>query len=324
MNARHPQDEAMWGDLGMEEYYDNDDLEELDDDADPALLAQFDADALDEEQERALAAERARTVRGGEDDPHVEGGERLHKVLAHAGVASRRMCEKLITAGRVSVDGVTVTSLGIRIDPTVQTVCVDGSRVVTQRDVLTVILNKPAGVLTTMDDPQGRPTVGDYAQRFVDEHSDDLDHPDAIRLVHVGRLDGETEGLLLLSNDGDLSHRLMHPSYEIAKTYVALVAGRVEPATVRQLCRGVALEDGVTAADKMTVKDSGPHGSIVEITLHSGKNRIVRRLCQAVGHPVQRLARTKLGPLTLSGLKPGQMRRISAEELMALQREVGL
>ena len=142
--------------------------------------------------------------------------------------------------------------------------------------------------------------------------------------MHVGRLDTETEGLLLLSNDGELSHRLMHPSFEIAKTYVAIVEGQVEPWVPRKLRRGIELEDGEAKADRVTVKDSGPRGSIVEITLHSGKNRIVRRMLDAVGHPVTRLARTGLGPLRLGNLRPGQTRPLSGEEIAALQQEVGL
>ena len=142
--------------------------------------------------------------------------------------------------------------------------------------------------------------------------------------MHVGRLDTETEGLLLLSNDGELAHRLMHPSYEIAKTYVAIVKGRVEHWVPRRLRRGVELDDGEARADRVVVKDSGPTGSIVEITLHSGRNRIVRRMLAAVDHPVTRLVRTRLGPLTLGSLSPGEMRRLTGDEVVALQNEVGL
>ena len=152
-----------------------------------------------------------------------------------------------------------------------------------------------------MEDPEGRPTVAQYGRDYLAEHPE---LPDSLRLVHVGRLDTETEGLLLLSNDGELSHRLMHPSFEIAKTYVAIVEGQVEPWVPRKLRRGIELEDGEARVDRVTVKDSGPRGSIVEITLHSGKNRIVRRMLDAVGHPVTRLARTRLGPLRLDNLRP--------------------
>lgn len=314
-------------DLGTEEFYDEDDLEELDENADAEELAAFDAEALSEEDEAAADAARRRAARGGEDDPYVEDGERLQKVLAHAGVASRRACEGLIAAGRVAVDGVVVTEPGVRVDPLTQEIRVDGSRVLTNPDVVTVLLNKPAGVVTTMEDPEGRPTVAELGQRWVDEHVEELGGPEraaGVRLVHVGRLDTETEGLLLLSNDGELAHRLMHPSYEISKTYVAIVAGEVEHWVPRKLRRGIELEDGEIHADRVTVKDSGPGGSIVEISLHSGRNRIVRRMLAAVDHPVKRLARTRLGPLSIGGLRPGEMRALTGDEVAALQKEVGL
>nr|WP_300338208.1 pseudouridine synthase [Actinomyces sp.] len=320
----YPTDRMPLGELGGEEFYDADDVEELDEDADTTLLAAFDAEALDEDEEARLVAERERAGRGGADDPHVATGERLQKVLAHAGVASRRACEEIIAAGRVSVDGVVVTEPGVRVDPTCQEIRLDGSRVLTDPDVITVLLHKPAGVVTTMEDPQGRPTVAELAESYVSEHRAELDHPEAIRLVHVGRLDTETEGLLLLSNDGELAHRLMHPSFEIAKTYVAIVEGQVEGWVPRKLRRGVELDDGLAQADRVVVKDAGASGSIVEITLHSGRNRIVRRMMDAVGHPVTRLARTRLGPLRIGGLRPGQMRRLTGEEIAALQQEVGL
>ncbi|ALC99155.1 MFS transporter [Actinomyces sp. oral taxon 414] len=295
-------------DLTGEEFYDEDDLEELDE---PDETAGADAPA-------------GARPGGGAKDPHVPGGERLHKVLAHAGVASRRACEGLIAAGRVSVDGVVVTDQGVRVDPATQVIRVDGSRIIADPDILTVVLHKPAGVVTTMADPDGRPTVADFARRHLQAHAGDIAHPERVRLVHVGRLDTDTEGLLLLSNDGELAHRLMHPGYEIPKTYVAIVTGRVEPWAARKLRRGIELEDGPARADRVTIKDSGPAGSIVEITLHSGRNRIVRRMLDAVGHPVTRLVRTGLGPLRIGGLGPGRMRRLSGEELAALQREVGL
>ena len=299
-------------DLTGEEFYDEDDLEELEE---PDELDGPDGDG---------GIDGARSARGGAGDPHVPGGERLHKVLAHAGVASRRACEGLIAAGRVSVDGAVVTDQGVRVDPAAQVIRVDGSRIITDPDVLTVVLHKPAGVVTTMADPDGRPTVADFARRYLDEHAGDLARPDAVRLVHVGRLDTDTEGLLLLSNDGELAHRLMHPSYEIAKTYVAIVEGRAEQWVSRKLRRGIELDDGEARADRVTIKDSGPRGSIVEITLHSGRNRIVRRMLAAVDHPVTRLVRTRLGPLTLGSLSPGKMRRLTGDEVAALQNEVGL
>ena len=308
-------------DFGAQEFYDEDDLEELDEQADAGDLAAFDAEAIDEDEEARLLQMRERATKGGQDDPHVASGQRLQKVLAHAGVASRRACEQLIADGRVSVDGISVTEAGVRVDPLTQEIRVDGSRILTNPELITLMLHKPAGVVTTMEDPEGRPTVAQYGRDYLAEHPE---LPDSLRLVHVGRLDTETEGLLLLSNDGELSHRLMHPSFEIAKTYVAIVEGQVEPWVPRKLRRGIELEDGEAKADRVTVKASGPRGSIVEITLHSGKNRIVRRMLDAVGHPVTRLARTRLGPLRLGNLRPGQTRPLSGEEIAALQQEVGL
>ena len=299
-------------DLTGEEFYDEDDLEEPEE-----------PDELDG-PDGAGGIDGARSARGGAGDPHVPGGERPHSVLAHAEVTTRRACEGLIAAGRVSVDGAVVTDQGVRVDPAAQVIRVDGSRIVADPDVLTVVLHKPAGVVTTMADPDGRPTVADFARRYLDEHAGDIARPDRVRLVHVGRLDTDTEGLLLLSNDGELAHRLMHPGYEIPKTYVAIVSARVEPWAARKLRRGIELEDCPARADRVTIKDSGPAGSIVEITLHSGRNRIVRRMLDAVGHPVTRLVRTRLGPLGIGGLGPGRMRRLSGEEIAALQREVGL
>ena len=319
---RHARTESVpHSDFGAQEFYDEDDLEELDEQADAGDLAAFDAEAIDEDEEARLLQMRERATKGGQDDPHVASGQRLQKVLAHAGVASRRACEQLIADGRVSVDGITVTEAGVRVDPLTQEIRVDGSRILTNPELITLMLHKPAGIVTTMEDPEGRPTVAQYGRDYLAEHPE---LPDSLRLVHVGRLDTETEGLLLLSNDGELSHRLMHPSFEIAKTYVAIVEGQVEAWVPRKLRRGIELEDGEAKADRVTVKDSGPRGSIVEITLHSGKNRIVRRMLDAVGHPVTRLARTRLGPLRLGNLRPGQTRPLSGEEIAALQKEVGL
>ena len=319
---RHTRTESVpHSDFGAQEFYDEDDLEQLDEQADAGDLAAFDAEAIDEDEEFRLLQMRERATKGGQDDPHVASGQRLQKVLAHAGVASRRACEQFIADGRVSVDGITVTEAGVRVDPLTQEIRVDGSRILTNPELITLMLHKPAGVVTTMEDPEGRPTVATYGRDHLAEHPE---LPDSLRLVHVGRLDTETEGLLLLSNDGELSHRLMHPSFEIAKTYVAIVEGQVEPWVPRKLRRGIELEDGEAKADRVTVKDSGPRGSIVEITLHSGKNRIVRRMLDAVGHPVTRLARTRLGPLRLGNLRPGETRPLSGEEIAALQQEVGL
>ena len=329
MAARRTPDETLpVGELGAEEFYDEDDLEELDEtdsSVTAADLMAFDAEATGEDEEAEALGTRVRAARGGADDPYVAGGERLQKVLAHAGVASRRSCERLIAEGRVSVDGVVVTEVGVRVDPVAQEIRVDGSRILTDPDVLTVVLNKPAGVVTTMEDPDGRPTVAEYAQRYLAERGAAGEPASGtVRLVHVGRLDTETEGLLLLSNDGELSHRLMHPSYEIAKTYVAIVEGEVERWVPRKLRRGIELDDGPVAADRVTLKEAGPGGSIVEITLHSGRNRIVRRMLAAIGHPVRRLTRTRLGPLTTGGLRPGEVRALTGAEVRALQEVVGL
>ena len=325
MSTRRTFDQvAPVGELGSEEFYDEDDLEELDGSAGAGALASFDQDAIGEDEEAQELARRQRASRGGQDDPYVVGGERLAKVMAHVGVASRRASEAMITAGRVSVDGVTVREPGMRVDPASQEIRVDGSRLLADPDVLTVMLHKPAGVVTTMEDPQGRPTVAGLADRYLDEHAQELGVRERPRLVHVGRLDTQTEGLLLLSNDGELSHRLTHPSYEIAKTYVAIVEGRVAPWVPRKLRRGIELEDGPAQADRVVVKETGPRRSIVEITLHSGRNRVVRRMLAAVGHPVVRLSRTRLGPLTLAGLRPGQVRALTSQEVASLQREVGL
>ncbi|WP_205570012.1 pseudouridine synthase [Actinomyces lilanjuaniae] len=309
------------GELGAEEFYDDDDVEDLGEDAGAKALAAFDSEAVAEDEETRMLAERARTARGGADDPHVVGGQRLQKVLAHAGVASRRVCEAMIAAGRVSVGGVVVTEPGLRVDPLNQEIRVDGSRVLTDPGLLTLVLHKPAGVVTTMEDPQGRPTVARYARDYLADHSE---LSPATRLVHVGRLDTQTEGLLLLSNDGELSHRLMHPRFEIAKTYVAVVEGEVERWVPRRLRQGIELDDGPVQADRVTVKDTSARGSIVEVTLHCGRNRVVRRMLDAVGHPVTRLVRTRLGPLGLGRLAPGQVRALTQDEVAALQREVGL
>jgi len=310
-NSAERADAAL--DFGAEEFYDADDLEEIG----------YEADA----QAEAAGASTAGAQAPQPEDPYVVGGQRLQKVLARAGVGSRRVCEQLIAAGRVSVDGVRVTEPGVRVDPATQDIRVDGSRVLTDPDVITVMLHKPAGVVTTMEDPEGRPTVAEYADRYLSEHAEQLGGAEkaaALRLVHVGRLDADTEGLLLLSNDGELTHRLTHPSYEVPKTYVAVVKGRAAAGLPRRLRRGVELEDGPIAADRAVVKDSGPDASIVEVTLHSGRNRIVRRMLAAVGHPVIRLSRTRLGPLTLGNLRPGAMRALNGAEVSALQQEVGL
>lgn len=248
----------------------------------------------------------------GERDVHVPDGVRLQKVLAGAGLGSRRACEALITTGRVSVDGQVVRELGVRIDPAVNVVHVDGLRVQLDDSLITLALNKPAGVVSTMDDELGRPSLAQYV----------TDRPE--RLFHVGRLDAETEGLLLLTNDGELAHRLTHPSYEVLKTYLASVEGRVPKGLGKTLKHGVELEDGIVRVDGFQLKDSSPDASLVEIVLHEGRHHIVRRLMAEVGHPVTRLVRTKIGPIPLGNLRPGRTRVIAGAELGSLMKAVGL
>lgn len=243
---------------------------------------------------------------------HNPDGERLQKVLAHAGVGSRRACEDLIAQGRVAVDGVTIRQLGIRVDPLTAVIHVDGNRVQLDESLLTIALYKPPGVVSTMSDDQGRPTLSDYVQDRIE------------RLVHVGRLDIDTEGLILLSNDGELTHRLTHPSYGVPKTYIARVEGSVTRGLQRVMEKGITLEDGPVKADKFVVRETARRNSIIEITLHSGRNRIVRRMMDEVGHPVMELVRTQFGNITIGRLKPGQTRVIAGSELGALMRMVDM
>lgn len=239
-------------------------------------------------------------------------GVRLQKVLAGAGVGSRRVCEDLIAAGRVSVNGEVVRELGTRVDPERDVLHVDGLRVQLDTGHVTVALNKPLGVLSAMSDDRGRPTLAPLAAQIPQ------------RLYHVGRLDSDTDGLLLLTNDGELAHRLAHPSYEVPKVYVAQVAGSVAPGVRRALLAGIELEDGPVRADAFTIMERRGGASVVQLSLHSGRNRIVRRMLEAVGHPVQRLTRTSFGPVRLDGLRHGQTRPIEGAQLSQLMRVVGL
>jgi 23S rRNA pseudouridine2605 synthase len=245
------------------------------------------------------------------DRPEPEG-VRLQKVLAKAGVASRRVAEEMIVDGRVSVDGRTVTELGRRVDPDTAVIRVDGTRIIVRDDLVYLALNKPRGVHSTMEDDRGRPCVGDY----VRERSD--------RLFHVGRLDADTEGLLLLTNDGDLAHRLMHPSYEVFKTYMAEVPGPIPRDLGKRLRAGVELEDGLATADKFRVIDMNAGKAMVEVVLHEGRKHIVRRLLAEVGHPVRRLIRTKIGDVALGNQRPGSMRALNTEEISSLYAAVDL
>lgn len=233
---------------------------------------------------------------------------RLQKALASAGVASRRACEALIAGGRVEVNGEIVFEMGSRIDPAVDEVRVDG--VVVQLDVSKryFMLNKPRGVVSTMRDEQDRPDLREFTDRVED------------RLYNVGRLDTDTSGLLVLTNDGELAHRLAHPSFGVQKTYIAKVRGRVTPAVIQRLRDGIELEDGPIAVDAAKLLPGGTSRShsLVEVTLHSGRNRIVRRMLAAVGHPVEELVRRQFGPLHLGTLKHGELRELSSAERGAL------
>ena len=233
-------------------------------------------------------------------------GERLQKVLARLGFGSRRACEELIAAGRVTVDG-EVAQLGRRVDVDAETVvAVDGAPVGIRPDLVHYLLNKPAGVITTADDPQGRPTVVGLV-------------PDEPRVFPVGRLDGDTEGLLLLTNDGQLAHRLTHPSFGVEKEYLAEVTGTPSRGAIRTLRDGVDLDDGRTAPARVSTVQP----SVLRITIHEGRNRQVRRMCDAVGHPVRRLVRTRIGPLVDPRLKPGEWRTLTRDEVRSLEVAVG-
>ena len=241
-------------------------------------------------------------------------GERLQKVMAAAGVASRRVSEQLIVAGRVTVNGTVVTELGRRVDPHHDLVAVDGTAVQLDPSRRYVMLNKPAGVVSSMRDEQGRPDLA----RFTEPYEE--------RLFNVGRLDAETSGLLILTNDGELAHVLAHPSFGVMKTYVARVKGVVTPQTIATLTRGVVLEDGPIAADKARLleRSAATQDSLVEITLHSGRNRIVRRMLAEVGHPVIDLVRRQFGPLHLGTLRVGQVRdltKVELGQLLTISRE---
>jgi 23S rRNA pseudouridine2605 synthase len=242
----------------------------------------------------------------------VPGGVRLQKVLAAAGVGSRRYCEELIGAGRVEVDGEIVRRFGARVDPQHQVIRVDGRRIPASEDLVYVALNKPAGVLTSMSDSRGRATMADLLGDVAE------------RLFHVGRLDYDTEGLLLLTNDGELAHRLAHPRFGVPKTYLAEVPGPVPKDLGRQLITGVELEDGVASADKFRVVEQVGGRALVEITLHEGRKHIVKRMLAAAGHPVSRLVRTQVGPVSLGSMRPGTTRRLTTKEVGDLYSAVGL
>lgn len=242
-------------------------------------------------------------------------GVRLQKVLSQAGIASRRVAERMITDGRVEVDGRIVTELGTRVDPDSAEIRVDGARVLLDDSLVHLALNKPLGMVSTMSDDHGRPCIGDLVEHRVRGNK---------KLFHVGRLDADTEGLILLTNDGELAHRLMHPSYEIPKTYLATVTGRVPRGLGKKLKAGVELDDGPAAVDDFAMVDTIPGRSLVRITLHEGRKRIVRRLLAAVGYPVEALVRTDIGAVSLGDQRPGSIRALNRKEVGELYRAVGL
>ena len=236
-----------------------------------------------------------------------EGLIRLQKLLAQSGVASRRKCEELMLDGLVVVDGEVVTRLGTKVDPRTAVIRVDGKRLPPVSEKVYLVLHKPRGVVSTMSDPEGRRTLSDFV----------ADRPE--RLFHVGRLDTDTSGLIILTNDGDFAHRLAHPSYEVDKTYVAEVEGQPTKATVQRLLDGVTLEDGPVTVSSARLRTAAKGGvqdkAIIELVIHEGRNRIVRRLLEEVGHPVLRLSRTRIGPVALGSLAPGKMRELTLDEL---------
>ena len=241
------------------------------------------------------------------------GGARLQKVLAQAGVASRRHAEIMIDQGRVEVNGTIVTQQGMRVDPAVDIIRVDGTRINVNEDLEYFAFNKPRGVQSTMKDEMDRTSVGSYvAERTASGQ----------RLFHVGRLDADTEGLLLLTNDGELANRLMHPRYGVTKTYLATVLGEAKPGLVKQLKKGIELDDGPASAGYVQIVDVHNGQSIIRLEIHEGRKHLVRRLLKAAGYPVQRLVRTKVHTVQLGDMKPGSMRALNNAELQSLYKAV--
>lgn len=238
---------------------------------------------------------------------------RLQKALAAAGVASRRASEQLIDEGRVEVNGAIVMEQGTRVDPERDVIRVDGSRIPPPRRHRYMVLNKPRGVVSTMDDPEGRQALADFLPRGNRD-----------RLFHVGRLDTDSDGLILLTNDGDFAHRMSHPSWEVPKTYLVEVAGVMDNKTLKRIEKGVTLDDGAVRPDRVKLVSRSARQTLVLVTLHEGRNRVVRRLMDAVGHPVDRLARVAIGPVRLGQLPVGESRDLTRDELGALLDLVGL
>ena len=242
-------------------------------------------------------------------------GVRLQKVLSQAGIASRRVAERMIIDGRVEVDGQLVTELGTRVDPDASVIRVDGARVVLDDSLVYLALNKPRGMHSTMSDDRGRPCIGDLVEHRVRGNK---------KLFHVGRLDADTEGLILLTNDGELAHRLMHPSFEVPKTYLATVNGSVPRGLGKKLRAGIELDDGPVAVDDFAVVDAIPGKTLLRVTLHEGRKRIVRRMLAEVGFPVQTLVRTDIGAVALGEQRPGSIRALRRNEIGELYKAVGL
>jgi 23S rRNA pseudouridine2605 synthase len=240
---------------------------------------------------------------------HPEGPQRLQKILAAAGVASRRAVEELIAAGRVTVNG-SRAELGDRADPATAEIYVDGERIVTDRSRVYLAINKPRGVVSTMDDERGRAALADFLP------------PGTRRVYHVGRLDADSEGLLLLTNDGDLAHKLMHPAYGVQKTYLCHVQGPIARGLGRELRKGIELEDGPASVDNFRIVDSEGKNVLVEVVIHEGRKHIVRRMMEEVGHPVSRLIRVAIGPVKLGDLRTGKTRRLNAQEIAGLFKAV--
>jgi 23S rRNA pseudouridine2605 synthase len=242
-------------------------------------------------------------------------GVRLQKVLSQAGIASRRVAEKMILDGRVEVDGQIVVELGRRVDPENSEIRVDGARVRLDDTLVYLALNKPLGMYSTMSDEKGRPCIGDLVEHRVRGNK---------KLFHVGRLDVDTEGLILLTNDGELAHRLMHPSYEVPKTYQATLLGHVPKGMGKRLKAGVELEDGIVHVDDFGIVDTIPGRTLVRITLHEGRNRIVRRLFAEVGYPVEALVRTDIGEVSLGDQRSYSLRALTRKEIGDLYKAVGM
>jgi len=246
----------------------------------------------------------------GEHGGSAAGAERLQKVLATAGIGSRRACEELIAARRVTVDG-RVATLGDKVDPVAAEIHVDGERVIVDASQVYLAMNKPRGVVSTMADERGRAALADFVGNVSQ------------RVFHVGRLDADSEGLLLLTNDGGLAHKLMHPSFGVAKTYLVEVPGPMRRGVGKQLMAGIELEDGPVRVDAFRLVDSLPGRVLVELVLHEGRKHVVRRMMEEVGYPVSRLVRTAIGPVRLGDLKPGRTRRLNRGEIAALFKAVG-